>query len=115
MGAVRNIVRDSWTGEIRKFGVTTEPEGTVLFYSPQDVAEIKDTGIKLKIVFGEANVSVQYGSEVFDKNGIFIGTVNYLVSDSLTGAIKSFKVKTDYDDHALIFSLEDVEKTTPEE
>lgn len=115
MGAVSNIVRDTWTGEIRKFGVATEPEDTVIFYSPEDVAEIKDTGIKLNIVFDEAGVTVEFGSKVFDKNGMFIGTVNYLISDSLTGAIKSFEVETDSVENSAFFSLEDVEKVTPKE
>ena len=46
---------------------------------------------------------------------MFIGTVNYLISDSLTGAIKSFEVETDSVENSVFFSLEDVEKVTPKE
>jgi len=114
LGTVGNVVLDSWSGELKKFSVRAEPVDTTLFYSPEDVAEASGTAIKLKIAFGETNTTVQYGAKVVDKDGKYLGTVNYLVSDSLTGEVKSFKVKTGSDEQALIFSIDDVDQVTPE-
>ena len=115
LGSVKNVVRDSWTGEIKKFGCREGNLENTLFYSPEDVDVAASDHVKLKIAFSETNASVQYGARVYDKNRKFIGTVNYLVNDSLTGEIKSFKVETDKDEQGLVFSLEEVAEITPEE
>ena len=115
LGTVNNIVHDTWTGEIRKFSVSEEKGDTVLFYSPEDVSESNNDLIKLKIAFGEANLSIQYGAKVFDKNNKLLGTVDYPVSNSLTGEVEKFKVKAEPADEALVFSLEDVDKISPDE
>jgi sporulation protein YlmC with PRC-barrel domain len=115
LGSVRNIVRDSWTGEVTKFSVSSEQADWVLFYSPQDISESTETRIKLKIALGDVNSAIQYGAKVFDKNNRLVGTVVYPISDSLTGEVKKFQVKTEPDKENLLFSLEDVDKITPEQ
>jgi hypothetical protein len=108
-------MRDSWTGEIRKFSVSAEPVDTTLFYSPDDVAEATENRVKLKIALSETDTSVEYGAKVVDQEGKLLGSVNYLVNDSLTGEVKNFKIETETDEQGLIFSMEDVEKITPGE
>jgi hypothetical protein len=108
-------MRDSWTGEIKKFSVNTDQIDTVLFYSPNDVSEASESNVKLNIAFGEVNLAIQFGARVFDKNDQYIGTVDYPVSNSFTGKVEKFKVKPVSDQEALIFSIEDVEKVTPDE
>ncbi|MFC2017210.1 hypothetical protein ACFLUD_02210 [Chloroflexota bacterium] len=53
VGTVNRVLRDTWTGEIRKFTVSTELTDTELFYSPEDVFEATPSEIKLKIAFDE--------------------------------------------------------------
>ena len=115
LGTVTNVMRDSWTGEIRKFSVSAEPVDTTLFYSPDDVAEATENRVKLKIALSETDTSVEYGAKVVDQEGKLLGSVNYLVNDSLTGEVKNFKIETETDEQGLIFSMEDVEKITPGE
>jgi hypothetical protein len=50
LGTIDYIVRDAYTGDIKKFKVSTELE-TDLFYSPEDVLESSATQIKLKTAF----------------------------------------------------------------
>jgi sporulation protein YlmC with PRC-barrel domain len=115
LGTVTNIIRDSWTGEIRKFSVSSQQTDIVLFYSPADVSESSEARIKLKMAVEEFNREIQFGAKVFDKNGKLIGIVDYPVLDSLTGEVKRFKVKTDSDKEGLLFSAKDVDKLTPDE
>ncbi len=49
LGTVDYIIRDTYTGEIRKFKVHTELFDTPLLFSPEDVSEATPTRIKLKI------------------------------------------------------------------
>ena len=51
LGKVDYIVRDTYTGDIRKFKVSTELVETDLLYSPEDVQEASATMIKLKTAF----------------------------------------------------------------
>ncbi|MFC1913584.1 hypothetical protein ACFLX7_05290 [Chloroflexota bacterium] len=53
VGTVNRLLRDTWTGEISKFTVSTELADTELFYSPEDVFEATPSEIKLKIAFDE--------------------------------------------------------------
>jgi sporulation protein YlmC with PRC-barrel domain len=115
LGTVSNIMRDAWTGEISKFSVRTETAEAILFYSPKDVSDISDNNVKLKIAYGEVNTSIQFGARVFDKNGELVGTVDYPVRDSLTGEIRKFKVRSGTPGKDLLFSMEDVERSSPEE
>lgn len=47
LGIVNYVVRDSWTGEIRKFTVWREIPGTNLFLTPDDV--LKETESKITL------------------------------------------------------------------
>jgi len=53
VGTVNRVLRDTWTGEISKFSVSTELADTDIFYSAEDVLEATPTKIKLKIAFDE--------------------------------------------------------------
>jgi sporulation protein YlmC with PRC-barrel domain len=116
LGTINRVVRDTWTGDIKKFSVSTELADTDLFYSAGEVAEATGEEVRLRIAFGEANyMGIQYGAKVTDRNGKEIGTVDYPVSDSLTGEITKFKVSTDPADIDVFFSIDDVAEATPSE
>jgi sporulation protein YlmC with PRC-barrel domain len=53
LGTVNRVIRDSWTGEIRKFEVATQLSEADLFISPDNVADATPTEIKLAITFDE--------------------------------------------------------------
>ena len=53
LGKVNNVIRDSWTGEISKFQVTTDPTEVGLFVPPQNVAEATPKEIKLNVAVEE--------------------------------------------------------------
>ena len=54
IGTVSRVIRDSWTGEISKFEVSTGKVGEDPLISPEDVAEATAGKVKLKIAIGEA-------------------------------------------------------------
>jgi sporulation protein YlmC with PRC-barrel domain len=116
LGTVNRVLRDTWTGEISKFSVETELADADLFYSAGDVADATGEEVKLNIAFGESNsMGIQYGAKVIDRNGRELGTVDYPVSDSLTGEITKFRVSTDAADSDVFFSIDDVKEATPSE
>ena len=49
LGTINKVIRDSWTGEISKFQVSTIKGDADLFISPEDVAEATGKEVKLKI------------------------------------------------------------------
>ena len=51
LGTVGKVIRDSWTGEISKFEVSTEERGAELFISPEDVDKATANEVKLKVAF----------------------------------------------------------------
>ena len=51
LGAVDHIIRDTWSGEIKKFIVRRKALGSDLFISPEDVSEIYEDRIKLNLKF----------------------------------------------------------------
>ena len=51
LGTVDYIVRDTYTGEIRKFKVRTELVDIPLLFSPEEVSESTASQIKLKIAY----------------------------------------------------------------
>jgi sporulation protein YlmC with PRC-barrel domain len=53
LGTVNKVIRDSWTGEISKFQVTTDPTEVGLFISPQNVAKATPKEVKLDIALEE--------------------------------------------------------------
>jgi len=114
LGTIDRVIRDTYTTEIKKFTVSTDITDADLFFSPEEVDEATGTMVKLGIAFdkGEA-LEVKFGAEVIDKDGKILGTVDYPVRDTLTGEIRSFKVKTPRTDTDLFFSTEDLLEVTP--
>jgi sporulation protein YlmC with PRC-barrel domain len=53
LGTIDYIVRNTYTGDIKKFKVSTDLVETDLLYSPEDVLESSATQVKLKIAFGK--------------------------------------------------------------
>jgi len=58
-------------------------------------------------------MEIEYGAEVLDKNGKSLGTIDYIVRDTYTGDIKTFKVSTDLAETDLFYSPEDVLESSP--
>jgi sporulation protein YlmC with PRC-barrel domain len=112
IGTVREIIRDSWTGEIKKFTVKTENILDELMYSLADVEEATENQVKLKTAFNKpADVSIQTGAKVIDKNGIELGAVDYVINDSYTGKVSEFRVETGTGQN-LFFSIDDILSVT---
>jgi sporulation protein YlmC with PRC-barrel domain len=55
LGTVDHIVRDSWSGGIRKFVVRQKDLGNELFLSPDDVAKATNKQVILKLSLEELN------------------------------------------------------------
>jgi sporulation protein YlmC with PRC-barrel domain len=53
LGTVNKVIRDSWTGEISKFQVSTDLSELDLFISPENVAEATPSEVKLTVAFEE--------------------------------------------------------------
>lgn len=53
LGKVDHVIRDSWTGEIRKFMVRQKAPDKDLLFSPQDVLEATESKIKVNISFNK--------------------------------------------------------------
>ena len=53
IGTVSRVIRDSWTGEISKFGVTKGKVKDDALISTEDVAEATADKVKLKIALDE--------------------------------------------------------------
>jgi sporulation protein YlmC with PRC-barrel domain len=112
IGTIGEIIRDSWTGEIRKFTVKTENIFDELIYSPEDVEEATENQVKLKTAFNKpADVSIQTGAKVIDKNGKELGIVDYVINDSYTGKVNGFRTATE-DGQNLFFSINDIFSVT---
>jgi len=58
-------------------------------------------------------MGVEYGAEVFDKNGKLLGKVDYIFSDAWTGESSGFKVRLVKSKTELLISTDDVVETTP--
>ena len=55
LGTVAHLVRNAWTGEVSKFVVRREAPDKDLFLSTEDVAEVTEGKVKLKVSFEELN------------------------------------------------------------
>jgi len=53
LGTVNYVVRDTWTGGIRKFMVRQEAPNMNLFLSPEDVLEETESKITLRVTLNE--------------------------------------------------------------
>jgi sporulation protein YlmC with PRC-barrel domain len=115
LGTVSNVVRDSWSGEIRKFGVKSPLAETLIFYSPEVIESSTSSAIRLKVAFGEVNVTITYGAKVVDGRGKTIGKVDSVIKNSVTGEVTGFKVGLDPGKDEVLFRREDVESANPSE
>jgi sporulation protein YlmC with PRC-barrel domain len=57
-------------------------------------------------------LAIEFGAEVVDKNGQFLGTVEYLIRNSWTGEITKFMVSGEALETDLFFTPEDIAKAT---
>jgi len=55
VGSVNHVARDGWSGEIKKFIVNRKPPEKDIFFTPDDVLEITDNKIKIKIALNESS------------------------------------------------------------
>jgi sporulation protein YlmC with PRC-barrel domain len=53
LGTVNNVIRDSWTGEISKFQVTTDPTEVGFFIPPQNIDKATPKEIRLNVAVEE--------------------------------------------------------------
>lgn len=53
LGTIDYIIRDTWTGEIRKFMIRKKLPDEDLIFSPQDVLEATKSKIKVNISINE--------------------------------------------------------------
>lgn len=112
VGTVDRIIRDSWSGDIKKFMVNTGNVLDQITYSPEDVEESTESQVKLKTAFNKpADVTIQAGAKVIDKNGKTLGTVDYIINDTYTGEASRFRVNTGKSEE-LFISTEDVLSVT---
>ncbi len=57
-------------------------------------------------------MNIEYGSEVVDRSGVLLGTVDYVIRNSWTGEISKFVVYRQSPEKDLAFSPEDVIEAT---
>ncbi len=57
-------------------------------------------------------MEIEYGSEVIDRDGKALGTVDYVIRNTWTGEISKFKVRRGPPSRDLLFSLQDVLEAT---
>jgi sporulation protein YlmC with PRC-barrel domain len=57
-------------------------------------------------------MQIEYGADVVDRNGTFLGSVNYVVRNTWTGEISKFMVQLKQSSKNLFFSPEDVVELT---
>ena len=115
LGTIDNILRDKWSGEITKFKVNTDRNGSDLLISPDDVLQATAKEVKLKVSMSEPQpqMGVEYGAEVFDKNGELLGIVDFIAHDSWTGEVNQFKVTSKNKKTVFLIAPESVLKATP--
>ena len=53
LGRINYIIRDTWTGEQRKFMVRRDAPQTDIFFSPNDIAERSRERVKLNLSLAE--------------------------------------------------------------
>jgi len=57
-------------------------------------------------------MEIEYGTEVIDRNGKVLGTVDHLMHNTWTGEISKFVVRRKVPERDLFFSTEDVLEVT---
>ena len=53
LGGIEYIINDMWSGEPRKYMVRLDNEAGVIFFTPQQIAEVTKERVKLNISFEE--------------------------------------------------------------
>jgi len=53
-------------------------------------------------------MEIEYGSEVIDRNGKVLGTVDYVIRNTWTGEVSKFMVRRKPPNKDLFFSLQDI-------
>jgi len=53
LGKVNKVIRDSWTGEVSKFQVTTDPTEVGFFIPPQSIDKATPKEIRLNVALEE--------------------------------------------------------------
>ena len=48
LGVVSNLIRDTWSGDLKKFSVRNEKTREIVFYSIDDIAEVTESMVRLK-------------------------------------------------------------------
>ena len=51
LGKIDYVVRDTWSGDIRKYIIYRNPPDEDLSFSPDDVSEVSESFVKLSITF----------------------------------------------------------------
>jgi len=57
-------------------------------------------------------MEIEYGSEVVDKSGKVLGTIDHIIRDTWTGEIRKFMIRKKLPDKDLMFSPQDVLEAT---
>jgi sporulation protein YlmC with PRC-barrel domain len=60
-------------------------------------------------------MEIEYGANVFDKNGATLGTVNYIMRNTWTGEISKFMVKNQQNGKNIFFKPDEVIEATKSE
>lgn len=55
LGSVDRLIRDTWSGEIKRFMVCRKAPAADLFFTPEDVLEATDAKVKLRIAIDESS------------------------------------------------------------
>jgi sporulation protein YlmC with PRC-barrel domain len=53
-------------------------------------------------------MNIEYGTEVIDREGNALGTIDYVIRNSWTGEISKFRVRQDPSGRELMFSPEEI-------
>jgi sporulation protein YlmC with PRC-barrel domain len=59
LGMVNHVVRDTWTGGIRKFMVRQKALKTDLLLSPEDVLEATESKVTLRVTLNELEARLE--------------------------------------------------------
>lgn len=58
LGSVDRLIRDTWSGEIKRFMICRKGPASDLFLRPEDVLEATDTKVKLRIAIDEPSENI---------------------------------------------------------
>jgi sporulation protein YlmC with PRC-barrel domain len=55
-------------------------------------------------------MNIEFGSRVVDKNGVELGTVDYVIRNSWTGEISKFRIRREQPNNDLFISVENAQE-----